>query len=72
MNEPYVPLAEVMRGDAVESIHHCAAAVVDKNGTVIASLGSPDFVIYSRSSLKPFQALPTVLRGVPDRFGLKD
>jgi L-asparaginase II len=71
MNE-YVPVAEVLRGHAVESIHHGAAAVVDKNGTVIAELGSPDFVTYSRSSLKPFQALPTVLRGVPDRFGLKD
>jgi len=61
-----------MRGDAVESLHHCAAAVVNRNGTVIASLGSPGLVIYSRSSLKPFQIMPTVLRGVPDRFGLKD
>ena len=61
-----------MRGDAVESVHHCAAAVVDKHGALIASLGSPDYMTYSRSSLKPFQAMPTVMRGVPDRFGLKD
>jgi len=67
-----MPLAEVMRGDAVESVHQCAAAVVDKHGTLIASLGSPDYVTYSRSSLKPFQVMPTVMRGVPDRFGLKD
>jgi len=61
-----------MRGDTVESVHHCAAAVVDKNGTLIASLGSPEHITYSRSSLKPFQVMPTVMRGVPDRFGLKD
>lgn len=61
-----------MRGDTVESVHHCAAAVVDKHGALVASLGSPDYITYSRSSLKPFQALPTVMRGVPDRFGLKD
>lgn len=72
MNESYVPLAEVMRGNTVESIHHGAVAVVDKSGTLIASLGSPDFVTFSRSSLKPFQVMPTVMRGVPDRFGLKD
>jgi len=72
MNSEFVPIAEVTRGGAVESVHHGAAVVVDKDGTVIAQLGSPDLVTYSRSSLKPFQVLPTVLRGVPDRFGLKD
>jgi len=72
VTSPYAPLAEVMRGETVESVHHCVAAVVDKHGTLIASLGAPDYVTYSRSSLKPFQVMPTVMRGVPDRFGLKD
>ena len=72
MNSEFVPVAEIMRGGAVESVHHGAAAVVDKDGTIIAQVGSPNLVTFSRSSLKPFQVLPTVLRGVPDRFGLKD
>ena len=72
MSEPYVPAVEVTRGPATESIHICAAAVVDHDGHLIAQLGSAEFETFSRSSLKPFQALPTVLRGFPDRFGLTD
>jgi L-asparaginase II len=72
MTTSYIPVAEVTRGDFVESIHHAAAAVVDHKGELIAQLGSADYVIYARSSLKPFQALAAVQRGFPDRFGLTD
>jgi L-asparaginase II len=68
----FAPAAEVLRGNQVESLHFAAAAVVDREGQLIAQLGSADLVTYSRSSLKPFQALPTVMRGFPDRFGLDD
>jgi L-asparaginase II len=61
-----------LRGNQVESVHFAAAAVVDQDGQLIAHLGSADLVTYSRSSLKPFQALPTVMRGFPDRFGLAE
>ena len=70
MKEPFVPAAEVFRANQLESLHFAAAAVVDCEGQIIAQLGSADLVAYSRSSLKPFQALPTVMRGFPDRFGL--
>jgi L-asparaginase II len=33
-------------------------------------LGDPQFVTFSRSSLKPFQALAAVLRGFPENLGL--
>ena len=72
MSEPYVPTIEVTRGDVTESIHWSAAAVVDHHGKLIAHIGSPDLEIFSRSSLKPFQALPTVMRGFPDGFGLEN
>ena len=72
MRELFAPAAEVLRGNQVESLHFAAAAVVDREGQLIAELGSADLVTYSRSSLKPFQALPTVMRGFPDRFGLDD
>ena len=72
MKEMFAPAAEVLRGSQTESLHFAAAAVVDREGRLIAQLGSADLVTYSRSSLKPFQALPTVMRGFPDRFGLGD
>jgi L-asparaginase II len=63
-------IASVKRGAGVESVHYGAAAVVNADGRLIASVGDPDFVTFSRSSLKPFQATPTVLRGAVERFGL--
>lgn len=72
MSQPFVPAVEVTRGSSTESIHICAAAVVDHDGRLIAQLGSAELETFSRSSLKPFQALPTVLRGFPDRFGLSE
>jgi len=61
---------EVVRGDTVESRHHAAVAVVDHRARLVAALGDPDWVTYTRSSLKPFQALPTVRHDVCGRFGL--
>jgi len=72
MMELFAPAAEVLRGNQVESLHFAAAAVVDREGQLVARLGSADLVTYSRSSLKPFQTLPTVMRGFPGRFGLDD
>lgn len=68
----FVSALEVLRGNQVESLHLAAAAVVDQDGRLIAELGSGNLVTFTRSSLKPFQALPTVMRGFPDRFGLED
>ncbi len=65
-------IAKVYRGHHVESVHYGAAAVVDAEGRLIASVSDPDFRTYSRSSLKPFQATPTVARGAVERFGLAD
>lgn len=70
--EQFVRAVEILRGGTIESVHHAAAAVVDHDGRVIASLGDPDYVTFSRSSLKPFQALPSVMRGFPERFGLTE
>lgn len=54
----HVPLAEVCRADTVESIHHGTAAVVDHAGRLLYWAGNPDVIVFSRSTLKPFQALP--------------
>ena len=70
--DSFVPAVEVVRGSLVESVHYAAAAVTDHNGRIVASLGDPHYVTFSRSSLKPFQALATVMRGFPERFGLTE
>ena len=63
------PLFEVTRGRVVESIHYGSIAVVDSNGTLIASYGDPQMVAFLRSSAKPFQVLPFVERGGVEYFG---
>lgn len=57
-------------GHAVENIHYGSVAVVDAAGRLLYSSGDPDFMTFTRSALKPFQALPFVLDDGPARFGL--
>ena len=64
------PLAAVRRGALVESIHRGRFAVCDPEGNVLEAVGDPEAYLYVRSSAKPFQALPLVLLGAADAFGL--
>jgi L-asparaginase II len=66
---PHVPLAHVTRGDTVECIHYGCAAVVDRAGRVLYSAGDPNAVTFTRSALKPLQALPFAAQGGVERFG---
>jgi len=70
MPASFVPLAEILRGGIVESVHHGAVAVVDRQGRLLYAAGDPDFVTFTRSSLKPLQALPFVAAGGIDRYEL--
>src|ERR671920_2067593 len=65
-----VPLAAVTRGELVESVHRGRLAVFDPEGGELEALGDPEAYVYLRSSAKPFQALPLVLSGGADAFGL--
>src|SRR5919112_6250430 len=67
-----VPLAAVTRGELVESVHRGRLAVFDPEGGELEALGDPEAYVYLRSSAKPFQALPLVLSGAADAFGLTD
>ncbi len=64
-----VILAEVTRGERVESVHHGVVAVVNAAGELVAGVGDPEHVAYFRSSAKPFQAVPLVESGAADAFG---
>ena len=64
-------LAEVRRGDRVESVHHGWAVVMNAHGSVLYEIpGAPS--IFVRSAAKPFQALPLVRSGAFDALGLDD
>ena len=62
-------LAEVVRGNAIESVHFGAVAVVDRSGQVIQAAGDPHRLTWTRSTLKPLQALSFVAQGGVERFG---
>jgi L-asparaginase II len=47
-------------------------AVVDSDGGLLAHAGDPHAFVFSRSTLKPFQALAFVRDGGPDHFGFTD
>ena len=65
-------LAEVTRGEVVESTHRGVVVVTDVDGRVVASAGDPERMAYFRSSAKPFQAIPLVESGAADAFGFSE
>jgi L-asparaginase II len=67
-----VPLVAVMRGGYVGSLHRGSFVAVDSSGRVVLSAGDIDQPVFLRSAAKPFQAMPAVLSGAIDRFGLTD
>ncbi len=69
-NEPFVSMLELTRGRTVESVHCGALAVVNAQGSLIASNGDPYQVTFLRSTAKPFQALPFIEAGGDQRYHL--
>jgi len=65
-------LVELWRGNALESAHAGAIAVVDADGAVFASLGDIDRPVFPRSAVKSLQALPLVESDAADRLRLND
>ncbi len=63
------PIAEVTRGGQVESVHFGAVAVVNTRGKLLFRAGNPDFLTFTRSTIKPFQALPFLRADGPGHFG---
>ncbi|SMH34905.1 asparaginase [Rathayibacter oskolensis] len=59
-----VELAVVERSGFIESRHSGSAVVLDSDGRVTRSLGTPSAPIFPRSCLKPFQALAVMTAGV--------
>lgn len=65
-------LAEVTRGNTVESRHRGSVIVVDADGGVVLSLGDVDRPVFPRSAVKAIQALPLLESGAADHYGLTE
>lgn len=63
-------LAEIWRGDILESMHFGYAVICDDTGQIQCAWGDPQKVILPRSSAKMIQALPLITSGAADSFGL--
>jgi len=59
-----VPLARVVRGGLVESVHAGHLVVLAPDGSLRFALGDPDVTIWARSSLKPLQAVALLRSGL--------
>lgn len=60
---------EIVRGDAVESVHRIHAVVADRHGR-LQTWGDRARPTIARSAIKAIQALPLVASGAADAFGL--
>lgn len=65
----HVPLIQTTRGGFPECVHLGSIAVVDAAGRLTAGVGDPQGLNFTRSALKPLQALGFVQDGGMARFG---
>lgn len=66
------PILSVTRGPLVENVVRGMAALVNHQGKILASLGHVQTTCYMRSVAKPFQAVPFLMSGAADHFGLTE
>lgn len=67
----HVPITVAYRGGHPENIHHGSVAVVNAHGELLASVGDVASPLFTRSALKPFQAMPLIAQAA-DRYALSD
>lgn len=65
----HVPLVRTTRGGFPECVHAGSIAVVDADGRLIAGVGDAHGLNFTRSALKPLQALGFVADGGMEHFG---
>lgn len=58
-------VAELIRDDRVESVHHGIGIVLDSRGGELARVGNPETLVYPRSTLKPVQTFSILQTGTP-------
>jgi L-asparaginase II len=63
-------LVQVRRGNAIESCHRGAVAILDAAGKIVHSIGDVEVPVFPRSAIKPVQALPLIETGAADKYDL--
>ena len=58
-------VAELIRDNRVESVHHGIGIVVDRSGAVLVEVGDTTALVYPRSTLKPIQTFAILETGAP-------
>jgi L-asparaginase II len=64
-------LATATRSGRVESWHRGSLVVV-QDGRMVRSMGDPDQLVYSRSAVKPLQALPFLECGLAEKLQIEE
>jgi L-asparaginase II len=62
-------LVETTRGGTTECVHYGSIAVTDTAGRLVAAAGDAESLNFTRSALKPLQAVPFVEDGGMERYG---
>lgn len=70
MRMKHVPLIELHRSETLECQHLGSVAVVNTRGQLVAQVGDPHWLCFTRSTLKALQALPFMEAGGAKQFGL--
>ncbi|MGA1793867.1 MAG: asparaginase [Thermoplasmatota archaeon] len=70
--EPGKHMVVEERNGLIEAYHDAHVAVVDSGGRLLFSSGDPRHFTYTRSCIKPIQALPLLFTGAADHYGLTD
>ena len=64
------PLACEFRGDLLDMVRYGHFAVTDESGKIVWGAGDVNAEASYRSSAKPIQALPTLVYGLDEKYGL--
>ena len=65
-------MVEVTRSDAIESVHHGTAVLINSSGDILQEWGNSNLLIYPRSALKPIQSLNLYKDVAPKELNLSD
>lgn len=63
-------LIKEYRAGVMECAHYGHISITDEYGRIVYSAGDPHFRAFTRSSAKPFQAIPGIRAGIASYYGL--
>ena len=64
--------AQITRGKIIESLHEAKCIIKDSNFNTLLSSNNDKDLVFPRSSIKIFQAMPFIISGAHKKFNLSD